>query len=145
MHIVALGWIYVVGMAALAEALSDQGTVLGAVFTFLLYGVVPLAVVLYLMGTPARKSALRRAAAAELAQAADTPTSITATGTAATRGRAAPAAATTTTTTTTTTTGITDPAAAAPALSAPRLDPHRSGHAAGGTAQAAVSAERKEP
>jgi len=61
MHIVAFGWIYVVSMAALAEALSTQGTLLGAFFTFLLYGVLPLSVVLYLMGTPARKKALRRA------------------------------------------------------------------------------------
>ena len=64
MLIVALGWIYVVAMAAIAEALSPQGTVLGAVFTFLLYGLLPLAVVLYLLGTPARKRALRRAEAA---------------------------------------------------------------------------------
>lgn len=67
MPIVAVAWIYVAGMAALAEALSPQGTVLGAVFTFLLYGALPLGVVLYMMATPARKSALRRAEAAELA------------------------------------------------------------------------------
>ena len=53
MLIVAIAWIYVVGTAALAEALSAQGTVLGAFFTFLLYGVLPLSVVLYLLGTPA--------------------------------------------------------------------------------------------
>ena len=64
MLIVALGWIYVVAMAAIAEALSPQGTVLGAIFTFLLYGPLPLAVVLYLLGTPARKRALRKAEAA---------------------------------------------------------------------------------
>ncbi len=64
MLIVAIAWIYVVGMAAIAEALSPQGTVLGAFFTFALYGLVPLSVVLYLLGTPARKKALRQAAAA---------------------------------------------------------------------------------
>lgn len=69
MHIVALGWIYVVLMAAVAEALSAQGTLLGALFTFVLYGVLPLAVVLYLMGTPARKRALRRAEKAAAAPA----------------------------------------------------------------------------
>ena len=66
MLIVAIGWIYVVGLAAIAEALSPQGTVLGAFFTFVLYGVLPLTVVLYLMATPARKKVLRRAELQEL-------------------------------------------------------------------------------
>jgi hypothetical protein len=61
MYLVAIGWMYVVLMMAIAEALSSQGTVLGAVFTFLLYGLMPLAIVLYILGTPARKKALRRA------------------------------------------------------------------------------------
>ncbi len=63
MHLVALAWIYVVLMMALAEALAPNGTVLGAVFTFLLYGVLPLSIVLYVLGTPARRSARRRAQA----------------------------------------------------------------------------------
>lgn len=63
MLIVAIAWIYVVGMAAIAEALSPQGTVLGALVTFVFYGVLPLAVVLYLIGTPGRKKARRRAEA----------------------------------------------------------------------------------
>jgi hypothetical protein len=41
--------------------LSPQGTVLGAVFTFVLYGVMPLAIVLYVLGTPARRRARARA------------------------------------------------------------------------------------
>jgi hypothetical protein len=41
--------------------MSSQGTVLGAVFTFLLYGALPLSVVLYIMGTPARRRARRTA------------------------------------------------------------------------------------
>ena len=61
MTIVALAWIYVVLMMAVAEALSSQGTVLGAVFTFLLYGVLPLSVVLYILGTPGRRKARQRA------------------------------------------------------------------------------------
>ena len=61
MTIVALAWIYVVLMMAVAEALSSQGTVLGAVFTFLLYGVLPLSVVLYILGTPGRRGARQRA------------------------------------------------------------------------------------
>ncbi|MBL8326422.1 MAG: hypothetical protein JNJ89_15835 [Rubrivivax sp.] len=60
MLIVAVAWIYVAGMAALAEALSPQGTVLGALITFLFYGALPLGIVLYVMATPARKRALRR-------------------------------------------------------------------------------------
>jgi len=61
MYLVAIGWMYVVVMMALAEALSPTGSVLGAVFTFLLYGCLPLAVVLYLMGTPMRRRAARQA------------------------------------------------------------------------------------
>lgn len=73
MLIVAIAWIYVVGMASIAEALSPQGSVLGAVFTFVLYGVVPLSVVLYLIATPARKKALRQAEAAAAAAAGGAP------------------------------------------------------------------------
>lgn len=66
MYIVAIAWIYVVLMMALAEALSVHGSVLGAIVTFTMYGVLPLAIVLYIMGTPARRRA-RRAAAASAA------------------------------------------------------------------------------
>lgn len=64
MWIVALGWMYVVVMMSIAEAMSSQGSVLGAVFTFLLYGVLPLSVVMYLLATPARRRAARARAAA---------------------------------------------------------------------------------
>jgi mannose/fructose/N-acetylgalactosamine-specific phosphotransferase system component IID len=57
MYIVAIAWIYVVLMMALAEAIAPQGSVLGAVFTLLLYGVLPLSLVLYILATPARKRA----------------------------------------------------------------------------------------
>lgn len=60
--LVAVGWMYVVTMMAVAEAMAPTGTVLGAVFTFVLYGAGPLALVLYLLGTPARR---RRRRAAE--------------------------------------------------------------------------------
>lgn len=59
MFLVAIAWIYVVLMVAVVEATSPQGTVLGALFTLLLYGVLPLGIVLYLMSSPARKR-LRR-------------------------------------------------------------------------------------
>ena len=64
MLIVAIAWMYVVLMMAVAEALSSQGTMLGAVFTFLLYGVLPLSVLLYILGTPGRKRARRAAESA---------------------------------------------------------------------------------
>ena len=70
MYLVAIGWMYVVLMMTVAEALSPQGTALGALFTFVLYGCLPLAVVLYLLGTPARRRARR---AAEQAQAGAEP------------------------------------------------------------------------
>lgn len=57
MYLVAIAWMYVVLMMALVEALSTQGTVLGAVITFVLYGLLPLSLVLYVMGTPGRRRA----------------------------------------------------------------------------------------
>jgi hypothetical protein len=61
MHIVAIGWVFVVVLMAAAEATAPQGTLLGALFTLLLYGALPLSVVLYVMGTPARRRARRAA------------------------------------------------------------------------------------
>ena len=69
MYLVAIAWMYVVVMMSIAEATSSQGTVLGAVFTFLLYGALPLSIVLYLLGTPSRRHARRAAEAAEIAAA----------------------------------------------------------------------------
>jgi mannose/fructose/N-acetylgalactosamine-specific phosphotransferase system component IID len=73
MYIVAIGWVYVVLMMAVAEATSSQGTVLGAVFTFILYGVLPLGIVLYLMGTPGRRKARKAAEAAQATAASADP------------------------------------------------------------------------
>lgn len=67
MIIVSVAWMYVVLMMSVAEALSPQGSVLGAAITFVLYGVLPLGIVLYVMGTPGRRRARRQAEAAELA------------------------------------------------------------------------------
>jgi hypothetical protein len=69
MYLVAIGWLYVVLMMSVAEALSSQGSVLGAVITFVFYGVLPLAVVMYIMGTPSRRRARLAAEAAEAARA----------------------------------------------------------------------------
>lgn len=68
MHIVAVAWIFVVVLMSLAEATSPQGSVLGAFFTLVLYGVLPLTIVLYVMGTPARRRARRAAEAMALAE-----------------------------------------------------------------------------
>lgn len=61
MYIVAIAWMFVVVLMTAAEATSTQGSLLGAAITFLFYGVLPLSIVLYLMGTPARRAARRRA------------------------------------------------------------------------------------
>jgi predicted membrane channel-forming protein YqfA (hemolysin III family) len=67
LYLVALGWMYVVLMVAVAEAVSPQGSVLGAFFTVVGWGVIPLAIVLYILATPARRKARARAEAAALA------------------------------------------------------------------------------
>lgn len=59
MHIVVIAWLYVALMMAIAEATNTTGTVLGAMFTFVLYGVAPVALVVYLISTPARRRKLR--------------------------------------------------------------------------------------
>ena len=59
MLLVAIAWIYVVLMMAVAEATSNQGTLLGAFFTLVLYGLLPLGIVLYVMNEPARRRARR--------------------------------------------------------------------------------------
>ncbi|MFO6421627.1 hypothetical protein ACLBKS_15620 [Hylemonella sp. W303a] len=57
--LIAIAWLYVALMMAVAEASSPIGSVLGAIVTFLLYGVGPVALLLYILGTPLRKK-LRR-------------------------------------------------------------------------------------
>jgi mannose/fructose/N-acetylgalactosamine-specific phosphotransferase system component IID len=73
MYLIAIAWGYVALMMALAEATSSQGSILGAIITLLLYGVLPITIILYVLGTPHRKKArLRREQleqAAALAQA----------------------------------------------------------------------------
>lgn len=59
--LLAIAWIYVVAMMAIAEATSPVGSLLGACVTFVLYGVLPLGIALYLASTPARRR--RRASA----------------------------------------------------------------------------------
>jgi Na+-transporting methylmalonyl-CoA/oxaloacetate decarboxylase gamma subunit len=71
MYLVVIAWAYVVLMVAVAEAASSSnGSLLGAGLTFVMWGVLPLAIVTYLMGTPARRRARKSAEAAEAAEAA---------------------------------------------------------------------------
>jgi hypothetical protein len=66
MYLVVIAWFYVVLMMAVAEATNSNGTVLGAIVTFVLYGLLPIALVVYLMGTPMRRKAIKAREAAEL-------------------------------------------------------------------------------
>jgi hypothetical protein len=68
MYLLALAWLYVVVLMTLAEGSAPGGNWLGAAFTFLIYGVLPLGIALYLLGTPVRRRARRRA---EVASARD--------------------------------------------------------------------------
>ena len=67
MYLVVIGWLYVALMMAVAEGTHANGTILGALVTFVLYGVAPVALVAYLLLTPARKKAIREREAAERA------------------------------------------------------------------------------
>lgn len=71
MQIVAVGWLYVVALMAFTE-----GSVVAGMATFLFYGLAPLALLLYLMGTPQRRRDRRSReapAAADACAAAEVP------------------------------------------------------------------------
>jgi hypothetical protein len=56
-YLVVTAWLYVALMMAVAEANHPLGTLLGAIVTFVLYGVGPVALLMYLMGRPGRRAA----------------------------------------------------------------------------------------
>jgi len=60
MYIVAIAWIYVVLMMSITEH-----SVVAGILTFIFYGVAPLALFLWLFGTPLRRRAAARRAALE--------------------------------------------------------------------------------
>lgn len=66
MYIVLIAWSYVAVMMAVVEAAAPNGSLLGAFFTLLFYGIVPVALIAYLMGTPHRRRARLRQAATEV-------------------------------------------------------------------------------
>lgn len=91
MHIVPIAWMFVVVLMAAAEATAPDGTLLGAFFTLLLYGVLPLSIVMYVLGTPVRRQARWRAEQALAAEAADLKAAATAPADAAPGATAGPA------------------------------------------------------
>ena len=64
MYIIAIGWIYVVLLMSFTE-----DSIVAGLATFLFYGLAPLCLLLYLLGTPGRRRNRRKREA--LAQAAE--------------------------------------------------------------------------
>jgi hypothetical protein len=73
MYIVTIAWLYVTLMMAVAEATNSNGTLLGASITFLMYGALPISIVLYISGAPVRRRALKAREQAELNATSVTP------------------------------------------------------------------------
>lgn len=67
MYLIVITWAYVTLMMAVAEATSPQGTLLGALVTFALYGLLPMGILVYILGTPGRKRKIKAREAAEQA------------------------------------------------------------------------------
>jgi hypothetical protein len=61
MYIVAIAWIFVVLMMAITES-----SVVAGLLTFFWYGVAPMALFLWLVGTPQRRRSSRKAAEEQL-------------------------------------------------------------------------------
>lgn len=53
MYIVAIGWMFVVGCMAAVEAVTSS--LIGGIVTLFAYGILPLALFLWLVGTPQRR------------------------------------------------------------------------------------------
>ena len=66
MYIVPIAWLYVAVMMSVAEATASNGSLLGAIITLVLYGLLPVGLILSFMGAPGRKRAIRVREAAEL-------------------------------------------------------------------------------
>ncbi|HZW14292.1 MAG TPA: hypothetical protein VFF81_14030 [Noviherbaspirillum sp.] len=66
MYIVALAWIYVVFMMSITEQ-----SVIAGIMTFLLYGILPVAIILYVMGTPQRRRNRKNAEKLQAAESAN--------------------------------------------------------------------------
>ncbi len=66
MYLIPIAWMYVVLMMSVAEATNANGTVLRAIVTFFLYGLLPLVLVVYLMQAPVRRKAIKAREATEM-------------------------------------------------------------------------------
>ena len=73
MYLVLIAWLYVALMMAVAEATSPVGSLMGAIFTFLLYGLLPMGVIGYIMSSPARRRARKAQEAAALENTSSQP------------------------------------------------------------------------
>jgi hypothetical protein len=71
-YLIVIGWMYVVLMMSVAEATNTTGSLLGAIVTFFLYGILPLSILVYLMRSPSRRKAIKAREAAEDAARAET-------------------------------------------------------------------------
>ena len=67
MYLIAIAWLYV----ALLAAVTDN-TVVGGVLTFIFYGLAPMALFLWLFGTPTRRQRQRQREANDLNDRAET-------------------------------------------------------------------------
>ena len=67
MYLIAIAWLYV----ALLAAVTDT-TVVGGVLTFIFYGLAPMALFLWLFGTPTRRRRQRQREANDLNDRAET-------------------------------------------------------------------------
>lgn len=65
MYLILIAWLYVVLMMAIAEAANPAGSLLGALITFVLYGLLPMGIVGYILATPMRKRHLKAKREAE--------------------------------------------------------------------------------
>lgn len=69
MYIIAIGWLYVVVMMAITETSFIAG-----LMTFLFYGLLPLAIFLWLFGTPQRRRSMAAKENASKPDGSDTKT-----------------------------------------------------------------------
>lgn len=57
--LVVIAWLYVTLMMAVAVAVAEasaiNGSLLGAIITFVLYGLLPVSIIVYIFSTPVRK------------------------------------------------------------------------------------------
>lgn len=58
--LIALAWLFVAVLMAAAEATAPSGSVLGALVTLVLYGLVPVAILVYILSTPMRRQLKRQ-------------------------------------------------------------------------------------